>query len=185
MKKSMAAVAVLSMFVAGSSMAQEGKWEASIAGNMTATSTDVGGNSSDSTSTFLYMRLGQYISPELVVSGNVSMFGSSSGGGTNSNVGTTFGLGAKYYMDGAAKSAFVPFVEGEVHAVVISSTVSNFTSTTTGGGFAAGVGGSYFITEDVSADVSFQGFADSLTPDSGPSFSQSGVRMLFGLTARY
>ena len=185
MKKTMAAVAVLSMFLAGSAMAQEGKWEASIAGNMTATTTDVGGSSSDTTSTFVYLRLGQYLSPELVVSGNISMFGSSSGGGTTSNIGSTFGLGAKYYMEGAAKSAFVPFVEAEAHAVVIGSTVSNVTYTTTGGGFAFGVGGSYFITEDVSADVSLQGFADSLTPDSGASYNQSGVRMLFGLTARY
>lgn len=187
MKKSMVAAAVLAMCAASPAMAQEGKWEMSVAGNMTATTTDVNGFSSDSTNTFLYFRLGQYLSPELVVSGNVSMFGSSSGGGTTSSVGTTFGIGAKYYLDGAAKSAFVPFVEGEVHAVVMTSDSPGVASTTTsGGGFAFGVGGSYFLTEDVSADIAIQGFADGLTSDtSNADMTQSGVRMLFGLTARY
>lgn len=187
MKKSMVAAALLAICAASSAMAQEGMWEASIAGNMTATTTDVGGVSSDSTSTFVYLRLGQYLTSQMVVSGSLSMFGTSSGGGTTSSVGTTFGLGAKYYLDGAAKSAFVPFVEGEVHAIVMTSD-SPFTtaSTTTGAGFAFGVGASYFVTEEVSMDMSFQGFADGLTSDtSSADMTQSGVRMLFGLTARY
>lgn len=186
-KRMVVMAAVLSMFMAGAAVAQEGKWEMSVAGNMTATTTDVNGFTSDSTNTFLYFRLGQYLSPELVVSGNIAMFGSSSGGGTTTNVGTTFGLGAKYYMDAAAKSAFVPFVEGEVHAVVMTSDAPGIAATTTsGGGFAFGVGGSYFLTEDVSADIAIQGFADGLTQDnSSASMTQSGVRMLFGLTARY
>lgn len=183
-KRMVVIAAVLSMFMAGTAVAQEGKWEMSVAGNMTATTTDVNGFTSDSTNTFLYFRLGQYLSPEFVVSGNIAMFGS--GDGTNTNVGTTFGLGAKYYMDAAAKSAFVPFVEGEVHAVVMTSETATTTSTTSGGGFAFGVGGSYFLTEDVSADIAIQGFADGLTSDtSNADMTQSGVRMLFGLTARY
>ncbi len=186
-KRMIVTAALLSMCMAGAAMAQEGKWEMSVAGNLTATTTDVNGYTSDSTNSFIYFRLGQYLSPELVVSGNVAMFGSSSGGGATMNVGTTFGLGAKYYMDGAAKSAFVPFLEGEVHAVVITSdTTTTAATTTSGGGFAFGVGGSYFLTEDVSADLSLQGFADGLTSDSSnASMTQSGVRMLFGLTARY
>lgn len=187
MKKGLIAAAVMAMCAANPALAQEGKWELSVAGNMTATTTDVNGSTSDSTNTFIYFRLGQYLSPELVVSGNIAMFGSSSGGGTTTNVGTTFGLGAKYYLDGATKSAFVPFVEGEVHAVVMTSDAPLVAATTTsGGGFAFGVGGSYFITEDISADISVQGFADGLTSDtSSASITQSGVRMLFGLTARY
>jgi hypothetical protein len=184
MKNSMVVATLLAMCAASPAIAQEGKWEMSVAGNMTATTTDVNGFTSDSTNTFLYFRLGQYLSPELVVSGNVAMFGS--GDGTNTNVGTTFGIGAKYYLDGAAKSAFVPFVEGEVHAVVATSETATTTSTTSGGGFAFGVGGSYFLTEDVSADIAIQGFADSVTNDtSNADMTQSGVRMLFGLTARY
>lgn len=186
MRKSICAATVLAMFMASPAMAQEGKWEASVAGNMTATTTDVNGFSSDSTSTFVYFSLGKYLSPELVVSGNLSMFGSSSNGGATSDIGTTFGLGAKYYLSGAAKSEFVPFVEGDVHAVVINNETPSTSSTMSGGGVAFGIGGSYFITEDVSADVKVQGFADSLTSDtSNVDITQSGVRMLFGLTARY
>jgi len=153
----------------------------------TATTTDVNGYTSDSTNTFMYLRMGRYISPELVVSGNLSIFGSSSGGGTTTNVGSTFGFGAKYYMQAPTAAAFVPFVEGEVHAVVMTSDAPGVAATTTsGGGFAFGVGGSYFITEDVSADVSVQGFADGLTSDSSSaSITQAGGRMLFGITARF
>lgn len=186
MKRSIVTLmALLSVFVVGSAMAQDGKWEASIAGNMEAKSTDYGAGSSDTTSTFLYLRLGQYLSPQLVISGNVAMFGTSSGGGTTSSVGSTFGMGAKYYLDGATKSAFVPFVELDVHAVVASSTASNIVSTMTGAGISGGVGGSYFITEDVSADMSVQGFSDGLSDDYGSEITQSGMRVLFGLTARY
>ncbi|MDD2928775.1 MAG: outer membrane beta-barrel protein [Sideroxydans sp.] len=177
--------AMLSMLMAGTAMAQEGKSEVSIAGNMTATTTDVGGFTSDATSTFFYFRMGQYLTSQMVMSGNVSLFGTSSNGGASSNVGTNLGFGLKYYLDGAAKSALVPFVEGELHMVLLSSTTSNITSTMTGGGLSAGVGASYFITEDVSADLSIQGFGDGLTDDYGTDITQSGVRMLFGLTARY
>ncbi|MFA7400111.1 MAG: hypothetical protein WCZ98_06495 [Sideroxydans sp.] len=186
MKKGIVAIVMLSsVFLAGTAMAQEGKMEASIAGNMEMKSTDYGAGASDSTSTFMYLRLGQYLSPQLVVSGNVAMFGSSSGGGTTSSVGSTFGIGAKYYLDGAAKSAFVPFVELDVHAVVASTTAGNIVNTMTGAGISGGVGGSYFITEDVSADMSVQLFSDGLSDDYGSEITQSGMRMLFGLTARY
>ncbi|MEW5904415.1 MAG: outer membrane beta-barrel protein [Pseudomonadota bacterium] len=187
MKKALFAATIISAALATPALAQEGQWEASIAGNMTATSTKVGNSTSESTNTFMYFRLGEYVTPETVVYGTMSMFGTSSGGGTTSNVGTTFGFGAKYYMDAAVKSAFVPFVEGELHAVVMTSDSPTTTATTTsGGGMSFGIGGSYFITEAVSADLSFQAFSDSLTTDkSSVSFTQSGVRMLFGMTARY
>lgn len=184
MKKSIGLVImVASMFAASSALAQEGKMEVSVAGNMTATTTDTGFGTSDSTSTFLYLRLGQYLSPQLVVSGNIAMFGNDDG--SSSSVGTNFGLGAKYYVGESAKSQFVPFVEADVHAVVITSTTTTTTYTMTGGGMSMGVGGSFFITEDVSADISVQGFADALSDDYGAEITQSGVRFLFGLTARY
>jgi len=183
MKKSIVAIAVLSMFAAGSALAQEDKWEVSAAGNMTATSTDYGAGTSDSTSTFLYFRLGKYLSPQMVVSGNISVFGNDDG--TNSSVGSTLGGGVKYYFEEAAKSQFVPFVEGDLHLVGITNTTSTTTSTINGAGMSAGVGASYFITEDVSGDVSVQAFADTLSSDAGVDITQSGVRVLFGLTARY
>jgi len=91
----------------------------------------------------------------------------------------------KYYFEEAAKSQFVPFVEGDLHLVGITNTTSTTTSTINGAGMSAGVGASYFITEDVSGDVSVQAFADTLSSDAGVDITQSGVRVLFGLTARY
>jgi outer membrane protein W len=188
MKKSIALLVIAaSVFAAPSAMAEKGKWEMSIAGNVenSTSKTKVNGTSTgstDSTNTFINVDVGRYFTSKLVGRVDLSMFGTDSGG--TSSVGTAIGVGVKYYFGEAAKSAWVPFVNGGVSVVGLSAKSAGTTTTFSGAGLVGGGGVSYFISEDVSADLSIQAFANSMT-GSSVDLNQSGTRVLFGLTGRF
>lgn len=183
------ALIAASLFVAPSAMAEKGMWEMSIAGNIesktSTVTTDFGSSSSDQTQTFIAADVGRYFTPKLVGRVSLSMFGSDDG--TNSSVGTTAGVGVKYYFGEAAKSKWVPFVQGGVNLVMFSSTSPGTTTDAFGAGIVGGGGVSHFLTEDVSIDVAGQLYYDSMVIDapSNPTMENDGLRILFGLTARY
>ena len=177
------AVIVASVFAASSAMAaQQGMWEMSVAGNIENSSStyDAGGFSStqDTTSTFVNVNVGKYFTPKLVGQVNLSLFGSDSGGAKST--GTAVGAGVKYYFGEAAKAQWVPFVDGGVNVVQFESGGT----TVSGAGLVGGGGVSYFITEEVSGDISGQLFYNFMS-GGGFDVTQSGVRLLFGLTVRY
>lgn len=181
------AVIAASVFVAPCAMAEKGMWELSVAGNIEKSSskTKVNGYTSpstDSTNTFINLDVGRYFTSKLVGRVDLSMFGTDSSG--TSSVGTTIGVGVKYYFGEAAKSQWVPFVNGGVNLVGLSMKAAGTTTTYSGAGLAGGGGVSYFITEEVSGDISLQGFYNAMT-GSSVDMTQSGTRLLFGLTARY
>lgn len=180
-----------SLFVAPSAIAQKGMWEMSIAGNIenksSTTTTTFGSSTQDQTQTYVNANVGRYFTPKLVGRINLSMFGSDSG--ASSSLGTAVGAGVKFYFGEAAKSKWVPFVEGGVNIVMLSMTSPAPVGTTNayGAGIVGGGGVSHFLTEDVSIDLSGQIFYDSLTIDTtgSPTMENSGQRILFGITARY
>ncbi len=183
MKRSIGvALIVASVCVAPSAMAQEGMWEISVAGNIEDSSStyDAGGfsSTSDTTSTFVNANIGKYFTSKLVGRVNLSLFGSDSGGAKST--GTAAGVGVKYYFGEAAKSQWVPFVDGGVNVVQVESGGT----TVSGAGLAGGGGVSYFITEEVSGDISGQLFYNYMS-GGGFDVTQDGFRLLFGLTARY
>ena len=188
MKKNIGTVVfAASMLVATSAFAEKGKWEISIAGNIDDQTQDIsapGGftSSSDSTSTFVNLDIGRYFTSKLVGRVSLSLSGNESTG--SSTTGTTVGVGLKYYFGEAAKSSLVPFVQGGLNGVFFESTSGGTSSDFFGVGVLGGGGLSYFISEDVSADLSLQVYANTLTGDL-VDMDQSGTRLLFGLTARY
>jgi hypothetical protein len=172
-------------------MAEKGKWEMSIAGNIENSTSKVkvsgfSDTSSDSTNTFVNVDVGRYFTSRLVGRVDLGMFGTDTGG--SKSMGTTVGAGVKYYFGESAKSAWVPFVQGGVNIVAVetTSTVAGKSTTTSlgGAGLVGGGGVSYFISEDVSADLALQLFYNSLTSSSFD-MTQSGTRLLFGLTGRF
>lgn len=183
------ALIAASLFAAPSAMAQKGMWEMSVAGNVESKSstitTDFGSSSSDTTQTFIAADVGRYFTPKLVGRVSVSMFGSDDG--TSSSVGTTAGVGVKYYFGQAAKSKWIPFVQGGVNLVMFSAESAGFTTDAFGAGVVGGGGVSHFLTEEVSIDMALQAFADSLIVDApgDPTMENTGTRILFGVTARY
>lgn len=176
------AIIAASMLAAPYAMAEAGMWEISVAGNVENSSsefdTGAGTSSSDSTNTFINVDVGRYFTSKLVGRVNLSMFGSESG--STKSLGTGLGVGVKYYFGEAAKSQWVPFVNGGLSIVAVESAGTTFN----GFGAVGGGGVSYFITEEVSGDVSLQGFANYMT-GSSVDLTQTGTRVLFGLTARY
>lgn len=184
-----AAVIAASLFAAPSAMAQKGMWELSAAGNIENKSSTMSGtgfsSTTDTTQTFIAADVGRYFSPKLVGRVSVSMFGSDSG--TSNSVGTTAGVGVKYYFGEAAKSKWVPFVQGGLNLVMFSSSSPGTTTDAFGAGIVGGGGVSHFLTEDVSLDLAGQVFADTMTVDApgSPTLENSGLRILFGITARY
>lgn len=185
------ALIAASIFAPPSALAEKGMWEMSIAGNLESTSstttTTFGSSTTDQTQTYVNANVGRYFTPKLVGRINLSMFGSDSG--TSSSLGTAVGAGVKFYFGEAAKSKWVPFVEGGVNIVMLSMTSPAPVGTTNayGAGIAGGGGVSHFLTEDVSIDLAGQIFYDSLTIDTtgSPTMENSGQRILFGITARY
>jgi hypothetical protein len=189
MKKNLGlAFIAASVFVAPCAMAEKGMWELSVAGNVENSSSKTKGHgytspSTDTTNTFVNVDVGRYFTPRLVGRVDLGIFGSDSS--SFSSVGTTVGVGVKYYFGEAAKSKWVPFVNGGANVVRLSSKPSGGASTTyLGEGLVGGGGVSYFITEEVSGDISLQAFYNGMTASS-VDLTQSGVRALFGLTARY
>jgi hypothetical protein len=188
MKKTIClAVITASVIFAPCAMAEKGMWEISIAGNIENSSSKykvngVTGASQDSTNTFINVDVGRYFTPRLVGRVDLSMFGTDSAG--TSSVGTGIGAGVKYYFGEAAKAQWVPFVNGGVNVVMQSIKATGVSTSYSGAGLVGGGGVSYFITEEVSGDISLQAFYNSLS-GSGVDLTQSGTRLLFGLTARY
>lgn len=180
------AIIAASMLAAPYAMADKGMWEMSVAGSIESTTSDVdtgfGTSSSDSTNTFINVDVGRYFTSRLVGRVNLSVFGSETDG--SESIGTAVGVGVKYYFADSAKSQWVPFVQGGFNVVAVDNTSAG-TSTSYGGvGMVGGGGVSYFITEEVSADAALQLFYNTLT-SSDFDMTQSGSRVLFGLTARY
>jgi hypothetical protein len=186
-KKICLAVITASVLFAPCAMAEKGMWEMSIAGNIEKSSSKykvngVTGASQDSTNTFINFDVGRYFTSRLVGRVDLGMFGTDSAG--TSSVGTTLGVGVKYYFGEAAKAQWVPFVNGGINVVGLSAKAAGVTTTYSGAGLVGGGGVSYFITEEVSGDISLQAFYNSMS-GSGVDLTQSGTRLMFGLTARY
>jgi hypothetical protein len=188
MKKSISLLVIaVSMFAAPCAMAEKGMWEMSIAGNVENSSSTVkvngvSGASQDSTNTFVNVDVGRYFTSKLVGRVSLAMFGSDTAG--SKSTGTAIGVGVKYYFGEGAKSQWVPFVNGGINVVGAEAKSGNTTTSFTGAGIVGGGGVSYFISEDVSADLSLQGFANSMTSGNFD-MTQSGTRFLFGLTGRF
>jgi hypothetical protein len=192
MKKTIGlAVITASVFFAPCAMAEKGMWEMSVAGNIEKSTNKVkvtgfADTSSDTTNTFINVDVGRYFTSRLVGRVNLSTFGTETS--TSKSLGTALGVGVKYYFGESAKSAWVPFVQGGINVVAQEnkSTAGGTTTTTNlgGMGFVGGGGVSYFLSEDVSADVALQLFYNSLT-SSAFDMTQSGTRLLFGLTGRF
>ena len=184
------ATILASMFVSHSALAEKGMWEMSVAGNISNTSSTYtstfGSSTTDTTQTFINADVGRYFTPKLVGRVSVSMFGSDSGGG-NSSLGTAAGVGVKYYFGEAAKSKWIPFIQGGVNIVMFSSTSAGNSSDAFGAGVVGGGGISHFLTEEVSIDLAGQLFYNSMTVNvtGSPTLEDSGQRVIFGVTARY
>lgn len=194
MKKSMAAVAMLSMFVAGSAMAEEsmfssllngGKSAGGYAGERTLMGMiDIGDTTTTGT---VFLSEGRYIDAKTVISfvlmDTLSVTDSGGPAESVSNF-MTIGMGAKYYLGEPAKSATVPFVLGNAGILFMSSstTVSGVTydSSETGFSIQGGGGFAHFVTEEVSLDGTAQVYSHSISGT-----STSGVRLNVGLTARF
>jgi len=194
MKKSMAAVAVLSMFVAGSAMAEEsmfakllegGKSAGGYAGERTLMGMiDIGDTTTTGT---VFLSEGRYIDAKTVISfvlmDTLSVTDSGGPAESVSNF-MTIGMGAKYYLGAPAKSATVPFVLGNAGILLMASstTVSGVTydSSDTGFSIQGGGGFAHFVTEEVSLDGTAQVYSNSISGS-----STSGVRLNVGLTARF
>lgn len=181
-----AAVIATSIFAAPSAMAEKGMWEMSVAANIESSTstvtTDFGSFSSDTTQTFITADVGRYFTPKLVGRVSASMFGSDDGQG-NSSLGTNVGAGIKFYFGEGAKSKWVPFVQGGLNIAIYDGG----TFTASGMGIVGGGGVSHFLTEEVSLDISGQYYYDYMTMDTvgSPTLENDGLRILFGLTARY
>lgn len=194
MKKRMLAVAVLSMFVAGSAMAEEsvfasllggGKSAGGYAGERTLMGmVDIGDTTTTGT---VYLSEGRYIDAKTVISfilmDTISVTDS---GGRNEVVSNfmTIGIGAKYYLGAPAKSATVPFVLGNAGILLTASSVTsnNVTTDSSDAGFSIQGGGGFahFVTEEVSLDGTAQVYSNSYSGT-----STSGVRLNVGITARF
>ncbi len=199
MKKRMLAVAVLSMFVAGSAMAEEsvfasllggGKSAGGYAGERTLMGmVDIGDTTTTGT---VYLSEGRYIDAKTVISfilmDTISVTDS---GGRNEVVSNfmTLGMGAKYYLGAPAKSATVPFVLGNAGILLMSSSVTRpnslnipVTTESSDAGFSIQGGGGFahFVTEEVSLDGTAQVYSNSYSGT-----STSGVRLNVGITARF
>lgn len=165
------------LFAATSAMAAEGQTEMTINGLLDNTTS----NGSDSSTIMVNMELGKYFSPYLVGKFNYLMMGTDDG--TNSS--TTLGLGGgiKFYFMQSSKGAWVPFVVGDMNAMMYSATSGFSTSDGTGLGTQYGIGVSNFVTEDVSMDITLKAYSQSFEIN-GFTLEQSGTRMLFGITVR-
>ncbi len=194
MKKSMVAVAMLSMFVAGSAMAEEsmfasllngGKSAGGYAGERTLMGMiDIGDKTTTGT---VFMSEGRYIDAKTVISfvlmDTLSVTDSGGPAESVSNY-MTVGMGAKYYLGEPAKSATVPFVLGNAGILFMASstTSSGVTTSSSDTGFSIQGGGGFahFVTEEVSLDGTAQVYSYSISGT-----STSGVRLNIGLTARF
>lgn len=193
MKKNMVAVAVLSMFMAGSALAEEsmfaklldGKSAGGYAGERTLMGMiDIGDTTTTGT---VYLSEGRYLNPKTVISFILlDTLSVTDSGGPNESVSNfmTVGMGAKYYLGAPAKSATVPFVLGNAGLLFMasSSTSNGVTNDSSDTGFSIQGGGGFahFVTEEVSLDGTLQVYSNSFSGT-----STSGVRLNVGLTARF
>lgn len=176
MKKTGIAILVMSMFAATSAMADANKQEISLSGYIDSSSDSA--SSTTTTTTVVDASYGYYFSPVLLGRIVAQDFNTSSGGSTTSTL--ALGGGVKYYFGDAKKASWVPFVVADLLTVSIqASGVSG-----SGMGFDGGVGGSYFLTESVSFDVTGKLYSQSITIN-GASDTVSGDRIEFGFTARF
>lgn len=179
MKKTALAVLVLSMFAASSAMAAGNKNELSISGSIDSGTNKVTGQASTTqSSTTVMVGLGQYLTSQLVLKEVVYLMSTDSAGTKNETM--AVGVGAKYYFGALNKGAFVPFAGGNVSYVSTKAAAVTYSGT----GLAAGGGVSYFITEDVSADLELQAYSNSIKGN-GFSITNSGTKVLFGTTVRF
>jgi len=194
MKKSMAAVAMLSMFVAGSAMAEKsmfasllngGKSAGGYAGERTLMGMiDIGDTTTTGT---VFLSEGRYIDAKTVISfvlmDTLSVTDSGGPAESVSNF-MTIGVGAKYYLGAPAKSATVPFVLGNAGILLMASSTTvggiTYDSSDTGFSIQGGGGFAHFVTEEVSLDGTAQVYSNSISGS-----STSGVRLNVGLTARF
>lgn len=195
----MVVVAVLSMFVAGSAMAEESLISKLMSGGSSgggfARETSINGMidfADNMTTGMIFLREGRYIDPTTVISLNLLDVISDSGT-TTSNM-MMLGLGAKKYLGQPAKSAMVPFLLGSAGISFMSSTTDTtttnpFTGATTttstssfdtGFSYQLGGGLAQFINENVSMDGDLQYYSNSIG-----GFTSSGVRLSLGMTVRY
>ena len=176
MKKTALAVLVMSMFAASSAMADGNKQEISLSGYVDSSSDSA--SSTSSTTTVIDASYGYYFSPVLLGRIVAEDFNTSSGGSTSSVL--EIGGGVKYYFGESKKSSWVPFAVADL--LVVSEQFSGLSGS--GIGFDAGVGGSYFLTETVSFDVTGKLYSNSYTINSTTD-TVSGGRVEFGFTARF
>lgn len=172
------AVITGSMFMASSAMAQQGSWEMSLSGNLESATNSYSGSSTSSASTYAQVDVGRYFTNKLVGRVSLGMFGMDSGGSKASM--TNVGVGVKLYFGEPANSKWIPFINGGLNLSLLDSGGRS----SSGGGIVFGGGISHFLTEQVSMDLSAQGFYNSMS-GSGLSYTNSGARVLFGITARY
>ena len=174
MKKITLGLILASALVAPSAFAAGNKMEASVFGNLSSSTASGGGGTT--TQTTVAVTGGYYVMPRLVVNALVMVNGTKAGNLDSQLL--NIGGGVKFYFGDAAKSAIVPFVVGDIVIVTTSGTGGG----STGYGFDAGGGASYFITEALSADVVGKFTYNSF---SSPSFTTTGAIVNFGLTARF
>ena len=168
------------MFVAPSAMAQKGSTEMSFSGNIeSATNSYSGAPSTKNKSSYVNADVGRYITNKLVVRVSVGQFGSESNGVTTTM--TNIGGGVKFYFGEPADSKWIPFVNGGLNVASMKSG----TMSATGYGLILGGGVSQFLTEQVSLDMSLQAFTNSMNTSNNFDYTNSGSRILFGITARY
>jgi hypothetical protein len=176
MKKTVLAILAISMFAASAAMAEGNKQEISLSGYIDSSTDSV--SSTTSTTTVIDASYGYYFSPVLLGRVVAQDFNTSSAGSTTSML--ALGGGVKYYFGESKKSSWVPFVIGDLLAVSMDAAGSSGS----GMGFDGGVGGSYFLTESVSFDVTGKLYSNSFTIN-GTTDTVSGDRIEFGFTARF
>lgn len=177
MKKSALAVLVVSIFAASSAMAAGVGNEISVNGMIDSSKDDSPG-AQQTTFTLINAAYGMYFTPQLVGRVSGTLIGFETGGSTSTV--TMIGVGAKYYFAEGAKSAWVPFVLGDVSTLSAESGGSS----ASGYGFDAGAGVSNFITETVSFDISVKAYSNTVQAG-GTDFTTTGTRAELGFTARF
>lgn len=123
--------------------------------------------------TLLHIRYGYFFSEQLV--GTIGLSRSSFEGAGPDVSSTALTAGAKYYFGPLRRATFVPFLEGSVGFATVDSGANDETDLT----WELGGGGSYFISDSTSADVSLRWY------HTDTSASTEGMRIFLGLTTRF
>lgn len=123
--------------------------------------------------TLLHIRYGHFFSEQLV--GTIGLSRSSFEGAGPDVSSTALTAGAKYYFGPLRRATFVPFLEGSVGFATVDFGANDETDLT----WEIGGGGSYFISDSTSADVSLRWY------HTDTSASTEGMRIFLGLTTRF